>query len=224
MTESAESLPSLTPQQARFVEEYLVDLNATQAAIRAGYSEKTARSIGCENLTKPNIAAAVAAGQAARSARVAITQDDVLRELWGIASADPNDLIQWRIGACLKCWADDEPEAVQESLEAQPHGGALRRAKKPEGAAVRTAEPNPDCAHCGGEGMGRPFVIDTRTLTGPARKLYAGVKVTKDGLEVKMHNKVDALTQVGRHLGMFTDKTEHTGAIGITITPDDANL
>ena len=41
----------LTPKQARFVEEYLVDLNATQAAIRAGYSESTARAIGYENLT-----------------------------------------------------------------------------------------------------------------------------------------------------------------------------
>ncbi len=54
---------SLTPKQARFVEEYLIDLNATQAAIRAGYSAKTARAMGCENLTKPDIQAAVTEAQ-----------------------------------------------------------------------------------------------------------------------------------------------------------------
>ena len=54
----------MNSKQQRFVEEYLVDHNATQAAIRAGYSEKTAYSIGHENLKKPEIAAAIAAGEA----------------------------------------------------------------------------------------------------------------------------------------------------------------
>ena len=54
----------MSPKQQRFVEEYLVDHNATQAAIRAGYSPKTAYSIGHENLKKPEIAAAIAAGEA----------------------------------------------------------------------------------------------------------------------------------------------------------------
>ncbi len=54
----------MSPKQERFVEEYLVDHNATQAAKRAGYSEKTAYSIGSENLKKPEIAAAIAAGEA----------------------------------------------------------------------------------------------------------------------------------------------------------------
>lgn len=69
---------ALTPKQALFVQEYLVDLNATQAAIRAGYSPKTAKSIGDENLTKPDVAAAVSAAMTKRSARVEITQDYVL--------------------------------------------------------------------------------------------------------------------------------------------------
>ena len=50
----------LTPKQNRFVEEYLIDLNATKAAVRAGYSEKTARQIGSENLSKPAIQEAIA--------------------------------------------------------------------------------------------------------------------------------------------------------------------
>ena len=54
----------MSPKQERFAEEYVVDHNATQAAIRAGYSEKTAYSIGWENLKKPEIAAVIAAGEA----------------------------------------------------------------------------------------------------------------------------------------------------------------
>jgi phage terminase small subunit len=71
----------LTPRQQRFVDEYLIDLNATQAAIRAGYSEKTARSIGCENLTKPDVVAAIDAKRSAQSERLGITQDYVLGRL-----------------------------------------------------------------------------------------------------------------------------------------------
>ena len=71
----------MTPKQQRFVDEYLIDLNATQAAIRAGYSEKTAQVIGSENLSKPMIAAAVAAAQAERSERTEITQDYVLTSI-----------------------------------------------------------------------------------------------------------------------------------------------
>jgi phage terminase small subunit len=71
----------MNPKQSRFCEEYLVDLNATQAAIRAGYSEKTAYSAGHANLKKPEIAAFIAAGMAARSQRTTITQDKVLADL-----------------------------------------------------------------------------------------------------------------------------------------------
>ena len=57
----------LTPRQSRFVENYLIDLNATQAAIRAGYSRKTASEVGYEYLRKPQIAEAVAKAKRERS-------------------------------------------------------------------------------------------------------------------------------------------------------------
>lgn len=78
----------LNAKQQRFVDEYLVDLNATQAAIRAGYSKKTAGAIGGELLEKPEIASAVAVGQAKRENRTHITQDKVLRELAILAFSD----------------------------------------------------------------------------------------------------------------------------------------
>lgn len=71
----------LTNKQKRFIQEYLIDLNATQAAIRAGYSEKTAYSIGQENLNKPEIQRGIAEAQNKRSERTQIKQDDVIRML-----------------------------------------------------------------------------------------------------------------------------------------------
>ena len=66
----------MNARQKRFVDEYCIDLNATQAAIRAGYSPKTARFIGTENLTKPNIKAAIdAALDVIHTARVATAQE-----------------------------------------------------------------------------------------------------------------------------------------------------
>lgn len=75
----------LTAKQRKFVEEYLVDLNATQAAIRAGYSQKTAKSIGQENLTKPDIQAEVQKAMQKASERTEITQDYILTGLKGVA-------------------------------------------------------------------------------------------------------------------------------------------
>ena len=77
----------ITAKQRRFCEEYLIDLNGTQAAIRAGYSPKTAKAIASENLTKPYIAAEIAAAFAARSERTEVTQDQVLKELTRIGFA-----------------------------------------------------------------------------------------------------------------------------------------
>ncbi len=74
-------MSDLTPKQARFVEEYLLDLNATQAAIRAGYSKKTANEQGAQLLAKLSIRQAVAEAQAIRSKRTEITQDEVIQGL-----------------------------------------------------------------------------------------------------------------------------------------------
>ena len=81
----------LTEKQKRFVAEYLVDLNATQAAIRAGYSEKTAGQIGEQNLKKLEIQTALQEAMNERSKRTEITQDMVLAELAAIAFANGTD-------------------------------------------------------------------------------------------------------------------------------------
>lgn len=83
---------TLTPKQARFVDEYLIDLNATQAAIRAGYSAKTATWIGPQLLVKTHVAKAIAERKQVRSEHAEVKQHDVLRELKSLAMYDPADI------------------------------------------------------------------------------------------------------------------------------------
>lgn len=78
----------LSNKQKAFVREYLIDLNATQAAIRAGYSQKTAPAIGHENLKKPDIQAAIQKAQKEAQKRTEITLDRVLQEMAKVAFSD----------------------------------------------------------------------------------------------------------------------------------------
>ena len=75
---------ALTAKQQRFCDEYLVDLNATQAAIRAGYSVKTARVIGTENLTKPAVQEYIDKRMAEKQASLIADQDEVMRYLTSV--------------------------------------------------------------------------------------------------------------------------------------------
>ena len=86
---------ALNAKQRRFVDEYLIDLNATQAAIRAGYSQKTAAVIGAQNLIKLNIQAALSERMKDREKRTEITQDMVLKELAKIGFSDIRNAVKW---------------------------------------------------------------------------------------------------------------------------------
>lgn len=84
----------LNERQKLFCEEYIVDLNATKAAIRAGYSKDTARSIGSENLSKPDIQDYISELQEALSEKVKVKQEHVLEELIKIGFADIKNYYQ----------------------------------------------------------------------------------------------------------------------------------
>jgi phage terminase small subunit len=85
----------LRKKRQRFVEEYLLDLNAAQAAIRAGYSEKTARTIGQHLLTKIDVQAAIEARQKALQETIAVTQETVIKELARIGFANMHHYATW---------------------------------------------------------------------------------------------------------------------------------
>jgi len=85
---------ALTDKQEMFCREYLIDLNATQAAIRAGYSDNTARKIGSENLTKPDIAQRIIDLKSERNERIEVNADYVLRRLVEIDEMDVLDILK----------------------------------------------------------------------------------------------------------------------------------
>ena len=105
-------MAKLTEKQKRFIDEYLIDLNATQAAIRAGYSVKTARDIGYENLTKPNIQQAISEKMAERSKRTGVNQDRIVLELAKIAFVKMTDIVddQCRIKSTV---AEDDLACIE---------------------------------------------------------------------------------------------------------------
>jgi phage terminase small subunit len=93
---------SLTPRQARFVQEYLIDLNARQAAIRAGYSAKTAEVQASRLLRNAHVRAAADAAMAKRSERVLVTGDEVIAELRRIALSQIGKAVRWGEGLAVK--------------------------------------------------------------------------------------------------------------------------
>jgi phage terminase small subunit len=97
-------MKELTAKQRLFVAEYMVDLNATQAALRAGYSKKTARQTGQENLSKPVISEAIAKATAERFQKLEITAAKVLQELARLGFFDPRKLFN----------ADGSPKPLHE--------------------------------------------------------------------------------------------------------------
>ncbi len=103
----------MTKKQKRFVEEYLIDLNATQAAIRAGYSPDTAGSIGNENLKKPEICACVEKAMAERSKRTGVCADRVVQELAKIAFLNLRDVIDPKTAAVREDASDEDTAALQ---------------------------------------------------------------------------------------------------------------
>ena len=103
---------ALTPKQKLFVKEYLVDLNATQAAIRAGYSEKTAYRIGANLIQKSSVSIAIQKALARREKRTEVTSDMVVRELARIAFSDTRKLFNEDGSMKLPHEMDDDTAAA----------------------------------------------------------------------------------------------------------------
>ena len=101
---------ALTPKQTRFVAEYLIDLNATQAAIRAGYSQKNAQSIGYQLLQKTPVQVAIQAGQTKQLAGAELSAARVLEEIRRLAFADARDIYDDH--GNLKPMSEWSPEAA----------------------------------------------------------------------------------------------------------------
>lgn len=180
---------TLNPNQARFVAEYIIDLNATQAAIRAGYSERTAKSQGQRLLTNADIQAAVADALEARGKRTMVTQDRVLLEVSRLAFADIRKVVRWGVKEVAVGY-DDE-------------GRKLDPADIGQAVVVHYLQ--------------QPFVepINSDDLDADTAATVAEVSMTKDGIKIKLHDKGGAITLAGRHLGMWKDRIELSAEEGV---------
>lgn len=169
-------MADLTPKQSRFVDEYLIDLNATQAAIRAGYSAKTAEQQASRLLRNVKVQALVDEQMKARSERTEITQDMVLRELAKIGFSDIRKLFTGGGSLIPVSDLDDDAAACLSSIE-----------------------------------------ITTRKARG------GNDDEVEEVSKVRLWDKRAALVDIGKHLGMFKDKVELSGAVGMLpyAGPDD---
>ena len=209
----------LPPKQKRFVEEYLIDLNASQSAVRAGYRGDP-NTVGPRLLANVGVSTAIAAAMKARSARTEITADKVLQRWWQMVNVDVNELVEYRRTNCRYCWGFDHAYQWADNSEYQrtvDDAKCNNRQAPSNGGGfgfVEARDANPACPKCSGEGYGHIHVHDSRKLSGAARQLYAGVHQGKDGLRVLLEDRAKALENVARHLGMFNDKMTLLGPNG----------
>lgn len=200
----------LTPKEQRLIDEYLVDRNGAQAAIRAGYSANSARQIAHETLSKPYMQLALLNAMKAQQARTKITADDALREIWNVATADTRDLVEVKTGCCRCCYGEGHKYQRTVGEMNRDREAWVEKGKNPaefdEAGGIGYDPlklPSPECPHCGGDGAARVVLKDTRTMGEKAIALYAGAKQGQYGVEVKFHSKMDALEKLAKHLGLY---------------------
>ncbi len=157
----------LTAKQEAFINEYLIDLNATQAAKRAGYSNKTANVQGAQNLIK--LSAYIDKAKAERALRAGIDADRIALELAHIANDDIKNYLSFRTE---KIVAGHDKETGEPIIEYQ----TILEMKDSD-------------------------TIDTRNI----QEISIG---TKGEFKFKLYSKSDALVNLGKHVGMFTEKSE----------------
>jgi phage terminase small subunit len=209
-----------TDRQILFVIEYCKDFNATQAAIRAGYAERSAAEIGYELLRKPQIQDAVNRRLAQIAAAAEVDSALVISELYHLAMADPRELMRVETDCCRHCYGISykyqyTPAEYERALtDALSVGKSAPELLGGIGYDPRRP-PMESCPECFGRGLERVTVTPSRKLSKAAAKLLASMKQAKDGsIELKTRDQDAALIALGRVVGAFKDRQELTGANG----------
>ena len=215
----------------QFVHAYFAcNLVGRTAAIAVGYSPDSARTIASQLLAREDVQAMI------RERQAAVLQEFDEQAKWfrdrlmGMAGADAREVSELHLVACRYCWGDnhryhrrshERENAYLDWLKDEADKAKLDPAPPPVpfdelgGVGYTTnRDPHPACPACDGRGERLPVFKDTRDLSPEGRMIFAGVKVTQHGLEVKTHDQRAALIDLGKHLGMFSNKVELTGKDG----------
>jgi len=212
----------------RFVEEFCKPSNrenATKAAREAGWPESWAAQAGCALLKEPKVQEMIVEQRARVAQAATITAADILRDWQEVADADASKIVYVRRVNCRFCNGVDHQYQWNAREYAEACDAAMRQkppTDMPDCAGGfgwrHNAEPNGGCPECAGEGIEDIFFRDTESLTGPERKLIAGIERTKDGLKVKLRDQ-DAIRQnIAKYLGMLKNTTEISGPGGAPLT------
>jgi phage terminase small subunit len=209
---------ALSDKQIRFAREYCVDFNATKAYIRAGYSENGAGESAHKLLNNAQIQEYVEEQKRQLAALAEATGSLVLREWLDVATADPRELIHTRVGCCRFCYGIDHKYQWTEGGYSSALDRAIEADKRPPDIGGGLGynghrEPFAECPECMGAGIYRTWIADARNYSRKAARLFAGVKQTKDGIEIKMRDQDAAWAKIADYLGM-SNKAQLTGPGG----------
>jgi phage terminase small subunit len=217
----AENPKELNIRQLAFIDELLADpqRNARQAAKRAGYAEKSAAVQGHLLMHDNRVKAIIATRESERLKSARMSADEVAAHIAELAKADPRDLMEYWRGACRHCHGFEfkyqrTPQEYRNALAV--HAAARAKAGNPDPLGfdldplgglgfTPNKPPHPDCPECYGHGVGYEIIKDSRTLPPGAARLYAGLKVTKEGIEIKTRSQDKALELAARNTGVVRD-------------------
>ena len=204
----------LDDRERAFANYYIETMAGGESARRAGY--KDPRQAASRLLRRPNIRAMIEEALKRVEQVSAVTAADVVGRLWDLATADTRDVIEYRRGACRHCHGIGHgyhfTPAEYQKAEADHQreldmGNPVGKFDSAGGLGFdERMAPHEDCPECFGKGRGFVVIADTDRMTDKASLLLAGIKQTREGVEVKLHSQVDALVNVGRHLGVFNDR------------------
>lgn len=189
----------LTQKQSRFGFEYCKDYNGTNAAIRAGYSENGASVTGCRLLADPKVQERIAQREEELATEAEVDRAWILKQWRDIAIADPRDLMQLVTRPCRLCW---------------PAGLGFIEDPNPACSDPILTKEGTNMGGCGGRGNSFVKLTDTKKLTGPAARLIASIKETKNGIEIKTRDQDAALLNLAKAIGLIVEKRELSGPGG----------
>lgn len=202
-----------------FVQRYCVHFNGALAARESGYSEDSAAAIGSQLLARPEIKARIEERKEELAVAAQLSPEWIVKKWIEIATADPADLTHTRRVNCRHCWGiDGRYQWTVAEYQTAVDKAILHGNPAPDGFGGFDFEPmndpNINCQECGGEGEEYVHIADTRKVKGNARKLFAGVKQTKNGIEVLMRDQDAALANLAKYLGMSLERKEISGPNG----------
>lgn len=222
-------MAALTDKQERFALAVVMGDMTASDAYRSVYdaSRMLDASVwrkAAELMVNVKVAARIAELRATARERTAWDVSRVLNHLADIATADPAELIRSERRCCRHCHGQYhlyQWRSEAEWVAACDEAGKLEQPPPDNTGGYgfrKTERPHPGCIVCDGEGYEHIHLADVRDVKGPARRLYAGVKKTKDGIEIKMRDQDAALVNIAKIIGAFApERHELTGKDGAPI-------